>query len=283
MSRARFEAALAAAPVLVFACSLSKSTLAWDSVPQARMPTMPHKNWPQRFYTGESGDRRFYMQSLKDAIGGMSTGYGDVTTKLLRCPADAVVLGADGIARCSIATEPDLVAAHAQWLTSRTAGSAEHDSEHTIIAREAARRAGLLRNHVTSTGPEIFEPFWVRYPAHNTFLASAIDEPRPNSQPPSSYLVGQSQRPVDFGTPRASFVARSIALLELAQLPDFSNSLADWAMGNEVCPIAGTEGAYADVHPVEACHMFSGAMGAVNVTHFAPLSRDMWRHPPASG
>lgn len=50
---------------------------------------------------------------------------------------------------------------------------------------------------------------------------------------------------------------------ELAQLPDFSFSLVDWAGGNETCPLLpGTD-------PI-SCHSFTSHMGAANSNHFVP-------------
>ena len=95
---------------------------------------------------------------------------------------------------------------------------------------------------------------------------------------PSPYLVGQSW------TPESSLVdstqaARDISLLDLAQLPDLSSSLADWAAGNEICPIPDSVGAFrAGISPVQACHQFDMLLGPINVTHFAPLNRQTWRY-----
>ena len=60
--------------------------------------------------------------------------------------------------------------------------------------------------------------------------------------------------------------------------PYFSNSLSEWAAGNEICSLSGVDGAYRNAHSLEACHQFKMAMGATNITHFAPLNRDMWRY-----
>ena len=64
-------------------------------------------------------------------------------------------------------------------------------------------------------------------------------------------------------------VQRGFSLDELAQLPDFSFGLWDWASGNETCPLQFPTG-----DPVE-CHTFRTHMGAVNANHFPPQS-DQW-------
>lgn len=51
---------------------------------------------------------------------------------------------------------------------------------------------------------------------------------------------------------------------ELAQLPDFSYALWDWATGNETCPLPGL------AIDAAACHGFKSHMGAVNSNHFVP-------------
>ena len=51
---------------------------------------------------------------------------------------------------------------------------------------------------------------------------------------------------------------------ELAQLPDFSYALWDWALGNETCPLPGL------AIDAAACHGFKSHMGAVNSNHFLP-------------
>lgn len=64
---------------------------------------------------------------------------------------------------------------------------------------------------------------------------------------------------------------RAFSLDELAQLPDFSYGLWDWASGNETCPldIASTP---------QACHAFKTHMGATNANHFPPQSDAWYRH-----
>ncbi len=57
--------------------------------------------------------------------------------------------------------------------------------------------------------------------------------------------------------------ARVKTVGEFAQLPDFSFSLWDWALGHETCPLAdGTD--------PTLCHDFASHMGPVNSNHFMP-------------
>ncbi|UQA57266.1 YncE family protein [Polyangium aurulentum] len=99
-------------------------------------------------------------------------------------------------------------------------------------------------------------------------------------------LTGQSSTYVDgakgkvptvdvrtLGTAKRA-VFRSFALDELAQLPDFSYSLWDWARGNETCPLAPLP----DFDGAQACHVFATHMGATNSNHFPPQSHAWFDH-----
>jgi hypothetical protein len=216
------------------------------------------------------------MHFLKDAVGSLS---GEARIAgLIRCPAEALAPGGPGRTLCTQAELRDLERSPDGWIAPRLAGEAPKISEHTLISREAARRAGLLHDATGNSGPAIFEPFWLRYPARGEIVGATQPSSSNPLAPPPPLLFAQSMRPVAFSDPQLSFIARPISLLELGQLPDFSNSLADWAMGNELCTMPGLDSAYKNIHAVEACHKFEDAMGAVNVTHFAPLNREMWRH-----
>jgi hypothetical protein len=57
---------------------------------------------------------------------------------------------------------------------------------------------------------------------------------------------------------------------ELAQLPDFSYSIADWSRGNETCPFVPATG-------TAECHEYFGHMGALNSNHFAPQAGHWYR------
>lgn len=63
--------------------------------------------------------------------------------------------------------------------------------------------------------------------------------------------------------------ARTFTVPELAQLPDFSYALWDWASGHETCPLAdGTD--------ATLCHDFASHMGPVNSNHFVPQSQRLY-------
>lgn len=64
---------------------------------------------------------------------------------------------------------------------------------------------------------------------------------------------------------------RQLTVGELAQLPDFSYALWDWASGNETCPLAGASDA-------TDCHDFAAHMGPVNSNHFLPQAGSYWAH-----
>ncbi|MBK7863516.1 MAG: hypothetical protein IPJ65_33920 [Archangiaceae bacterium] len=62
---------------------------------------------------------------------------------------------------------------------------------------------------------------------------------------------------------------RTFTIAELAQLPDFSYALWDWASGNEQCPLLdGTD--------PTLCHDFASHMGPVNSNHFAPQAQGFY-------
>ncbi len=75
-------------------------------------------------------------------------------------------------------------------------------------------------------------------------------------------------------TPSGAFraVYRSYAIDEVAQLPDFSFALWDWAYGNESCPLSPLPNPFDEE---QMCHQFSSHMGATNSNHFPPQS-DTW-------
>jgi hypothetical protein len=64
---------------------------------------------------------------------------------------------------------------------------------------------------------------------------------------------------------------RELTIGELAQLPDFSFALWDWALGNETCPLG-------DGADAITCHDFRTHMGPVNSNHFLPQARTFYAH-----
>ncbi len=75
--------------------------------------------------------------------------------------------------------------------------------------------------------------------------------------------------PLDSTSAIDRLVKRGFSIDELAQLPDFSYSLADWADGNERCPLG------AGLGDAIQCHTFATHLGALNSSHFPPQS-DWW-------
>ena len=80
-----------------------------------------------------------------------------------------------------------------------------------------------------------------------------------------------SLTPVPFDRAQRA-TTRIVSIGELAQLPDFSYALWDWATGHETCPLDGV-GATA-----ESCHGFATHMGPVNANHFVPISGSFYAH-----
>ncbi len=64
-------------------------------------------------------------------------------------------------------------------------------------------------------------------------------------------------------------VTQRVEIAEMAQLPDFSWSLADWAQQNETCPVTGSWDA-------ATCHDYSTHLGPLNSGHFLPQARYFW-------
>lgn len=95
--------------------------------------------------------------------------------------------------------------------------------------------------------------------------------------PAASYPVGaatiQTLRPAWPWNTVEVAATRNISLGELAQLPDFSFALWDWASGNEQCPIDVPLGTGWD-----QCHTFGSHMGPVNSNHFLPQAQAFYRY-----
>jgi hypothetical protein len=80
-----------------------------------------------------------------------------------------------------------------------------------------------------------------------------------------------SLQPVPFAE-AARVQVRAFTPGELAQLPDFSYALWDWATGHETCPLAGVGS------DATQCHDFASHMGPVNSNHFLPQARGFYAH-----
>jgi hypothetical protein len=208
---------------------------------------------------------------LRDAIGGVSPNYDDdvANSKILDCPDSFLKTGdiADG---CEIAKDLKDPAEWG-WLQLRKRADDPVKSEHASITKLTAERAGIAGSH-------IFDPFWVRYATSNTYVASPVRLTKDEGLTPDSsrYFVAQSLAPT-LGPGDIIHATRSVSPYEFTQVPDFASSVADWAAGNERCPLAGYYGAY-EGPSNDGCHQFAMALGAVNVTHFKPLNRWMWNY-----
>lgn len=256
---------------------LSGNAAGWDSETRDRTRTFPSASYGITDDTRylRPNERSVSVSFLQDGIGSPGALYPDsdpANTRLLSCP-NGFVQPSDAafrdIGSCAISGR--LGDARWAWAQIRKQGDSPRTSEHASIAKVAANRAGLLDT-------TLFDPFWVSYASQNTYVASPLDLDASTglTKPDARYIVGQSYLPTG-GLPGSAHANRSISLLEVAQFPDFVNSLADWATGAELCPLAGVAGAYEG--PLnDACHEFKLAMGATNVTHFKPLNRAMWRY-----
>jgi hypothetical protein len=175
------------------------------------------------------------------------------------------------------------------WSTQPTnpVWSAYHSPEHMLITLQAAMLAGFPvpsgTSSGTSTNPMFTQVFWSRYPVLDQYVASPWTQ--------DAYVVGQTMQPVSFANVGAHST-RGIFLPELAQLPDQSYSVWDWAAGNEVCPIQGLDAPNglnvfssqgSTLYDVNNCHDFARLMGPLNANHFKPGNQAfyVWYHQRA--
>ena len=207
---------------------------------------------------------RFQMQYVGTAMGGPDpTGASETAPVGMYACRDAFLDQPD-LQKCRLAVSSDLRSWG--WVTARQMWDAGEPAEHYQMARLTASVAGL-------DSTTLFNRFWVRYPGASRYVASKFRTATSND--PYTQLVAPSTSPMSWPG-MGTLVTRGVSLLDLAELPDFSNSLDDWLKGNETCPIAGTENAYRGVSIVNSCHEFKQTMGAINVTHFAPMNREMY-------
>jgi len=92
---------------------------------------------------------------------------------------------------------------------------------------------------------------------------------------PSDTIDGTRKFDVRAPQTASGAVTRAFSLDELAQLPDMSYSVWDWARGNEVCPLGPIPGIIGDYDGPVKCHQLAKHMGGVNANHFPPQS-DKW-------
>lgn len=241
---------------------------AWDSSHKPAIRHFPATNYPTPFGDSLVNNKpRFAVGFVEDALGNVKeTDEGYPNTNALLCSQAFLVNG--DISQCG-SIEGSLDSTKWGWLEVRKKGNSGAHSEHTLIATASAERAGLNETR-------IFEPFWLRYATRNEYVASPATLDEDDGRPVGDkWVAAQSWLPTG-GTPGSTHAARSMALLELAQLPDDSSSVADFAAGNEICPLDGIDG-YGNSH-TDACHQFEGALGSTNATHFKPLNHAMWAY-----
>lgn len=134
-----------------------------------------------------------------------------------------------------------------------------HLDEHRVLLLAAMQRAGLPGRATETIALTIF--------TSGGDVDATLDG--------SERIPTVRPQPLDDRTVVAA-QARAFAIDELAQLPDFSFSLHDWATGNETCPIPEL----AATTPAVRCHAFQTHMGAVNASHFSTQAADWhaWLH-----
>jgi hypothetical protein len=86
----------------------------------------------------------------------------------------------------------------------------------------------------------------------------------------STSTGAQSVMPAPFASANR-VAARGFGISEMAQLPDLSYALWDWASGNETCPPAAGLSA-------KDCHDYKTRLGPLNSTHFLPQARFAFQH-----
>lgn len=123
----------------------------------------------------------------------------------------------------------------------------------------------------------------VRFPEHAIIFDLSADKSGVPTGVFEDFTVDTFIKPTELGVddftsirPRRQGIeekyTRTLRASEMAQLPDMSYSLWDWAMGNEVCPLGELD--------VQTCHTFEKHMGGLNSSHFVPQSQGFyaWYH-----
>jgi hypothetical protein len=161
--------------------------------------------------------------------------------------------------------------ASASWVSSRKAWidndpehAGEEHNEHALLAAYAAQLGGLP--------PTLKQTFFVSYPAPNRLIASKANN--------GGWIVGPSALPMDQEGDWTNTL-RAYGLYELAQIPDWSFSVADWAGSNETCPLNRVEGGFPDSAEDPGnrrCHDYLLSIGPLNATHFSPASQSVYTH-----
>lgn len=233
----------------------------------------------------------YVVRLQREALGGGGKDDG-VVRNLMRCPDAAISSGSLDVSSCQPLPPSDDPLSNLGWVKARRrwdlqppddAWNDGHAAEHAVLADLAAQAAGL------SGLPLFKDTLWVRYPAYEGYTASALGPPKEGAPGPD-YVVAPFWTPATFSL-ATSHVLRGFKLTELAQMPDVSNTVWDWASGNEHCPFTdldengvnflggkGADGKADGKYNGFACHDFARFMGPVNASHFPPLAREFYRY-----
>jgi len=217
-----------------------------------------------------NGVLRYRFKYVHEAHGGSNGSAGsNVSPGLMRCtarPQDGN-LEQYGCAPAdsSLAVSFPWVNARKSWVDNDPKHAGREHDEHAALTREAASMAGLP--------PTLGETFWVRYPAANRLIASPLRDG-------AGWIVGPSWTPLDAAS-GATSTLRGVTLYELAQMPDSSLAVWDWAASNEICPLDGLDWGFprSSGDPGNlACHDYRKTIGPLNATHFLPLSKSVYTY-----
>jgi hypothetical protein len=197
-------------------------------------------------------------------------------TGLFQCPRTNGPIPSN-LAGCQPILESDAAVSTWGWVNVRKAWNTDHGGagnrpEHMLITQLAASLGGLGHTR-------LFEPFWIRYPSVDGYVASPTGaDPSRADQMAANFIVGQSLVPAPFDETVSAHATRGISLAEIAQLPDISNSIYDWIAGNEQCPFQNIDRVFSPTFANDACHEFAKVMGSLNMTHFLPTSKLAYTH-----
>ena len=254
---------------------------ATSTTPQYVVPFSPEE-LPFLKSAMENGGLSYSAHVSNAEFGGVvgTAGAPDIAWRLFICASDPV----DGdLSGCRSATSLDKppwpwTVARRRWDNIGYDHPEDTPAEHRVLAQVASVLAGL---------PAAFDQTaWLRYPTSNTLISSPINNAEDSSQP-RNRIVGQAWQPERLGdaTLATSHALRGVTLYDLAQMPDESFSIWDWAAGNEVCPLDDIDGMFGppagdpDFDPGNAaCHGYTQTLGILNATHFLPASRSVYEH-----
>ena len=200
------------------------------------------------------------------------------------------------------------------WVNIRKAWDSDYRSdgyrpEHKLITEYAGSLVGFdttqgspalssTPSPLGSSSNFLTQTVWMRYPTKNRYVVSPITPDDPSKQNTSDLIVGASFVPpgdesTNSGLPGAgrglrsasTHAMRAFRLSDLSAMPDSATTVWDWVAGGEICPPTANPNSAFDGIPVSssgadinACHDFGRGLGALNVSHFAPLNRQMYEY-----